>query len=193
MVPNTLSTMLFEAWHVNVVLFFQKSLAPSLPEDLAISFYIQSHKLIFAVYQLSNVHGTMKFDSHQAECSIPWLNEVLVLFTVALQLCQQLKDKVMLYTTFFDPALGPPFSVLQFESFSDLTYGLIIPSTGVYWSPHYTTSAELMCKHSEHDSSSLEANPAQSISIKEIHCSRMQAWSLLILHSTLVRKLAIYN
>jgi hypothetical protein len=75
---------------------FQKSLAPSLPEDLAISFYIQSHKLIFAVSQLSNVHGTMKFDSHQAECSIPWLNEVLVLFTVALQLSQQLKDKVML-------------------------------------------------------------------------------------------------
>lgn len=36
----------------------------------------------------------MKFDSSQAECSVPWLNEVLVLFTVALQLCQQLKDKV---------------------------------------------------------------------------------------------------
>lgn len=36
----------------------------------------------------------MKFDSCQAEFSVPWLNEVLVLFTVALQLCQQLKDKV---------------------------------------------------------------------------------------------------
>lgn len=36
----------------------------------------------------------MKFDSSHAECSVPWLNEVLVLFTVALQLCQQLKDKV---------------------------------------------------------------------------------------------------
>jgi hypothetical protein len=94
-VPNTHSTLLLEVWHVNIVLHFQKSLAPSLPEDLAISFYIQSHKLIFAVYQLSSVHGTMKFDSHQAECSVPWLNEVLVLFTVALQLCQQLKDKVM--------------------------------------------------------------------------------------------------
>jgi len=155
--------------------YFQKSLAPSLPEDLAISFYIQSHKLIFAVYQLSNVHGTMKFDSHQAECSIPWLNEVLVLFTVALQLCQQLKDKVMLYTTFFDPAFGPPFSVLQVESFPDLTYGLIIPSSGMYLSPHYTTSAELMCKHSEYDSSSLEVNPAQSVATKEIHFSRKQA------------------
>lgn len=72
----------------------QKSLAPNLPDDLAISFYLQSHKLIFAVYQLTNIQGTMKFDSCQAECSVPWLNEVLVLFTVALQLCQQLKDKV---------------------------------------------------------------------------------------------------
>uniref|UniRef100_A0A182PK11 Protein rogdi n=1 Tax=Anopheles epiroticus TaxID=199890 RepID=A0A182PK11_9DIPT len=71
-----------------------KALSPNLPEDLAISFYIQSHKLIFVAYQLTNFQGTMKFDSCQAECSVPWLNEVLVLFTVALQLCQQLKDKV---------------------------------------------------------------------------------------------------
>jgi hypothetical protein len=49
---------------------------------------------MFAVYQVSPSQGSMKFDSHQAEASIPWLNEVLVLFTVALQLCQQLKDKV---------------------------------------------------------------------------------------------------
>lgn len=74
--------------------FFQKSLSPNLPDDLAISFYLQSHKLIVALYQLSNNHGIMKFDSSHAECSVPWLNEVLVLFTVGLQLCQQLKDKV---------------------------------------------------------------------------------------------------
>lgn len=71
-----------------------KSLTPNLPEDLAISFYIQSHKLIFAAYQLTNMHGKMKFESCQAEISVSWLNEVLVLFTVSLQLCQQLKDKV---------------------------------------------------------------------------------------------------
>lgn len=69
-------------------------MTPNLAEDLAISFYIQSHKLIFAVYQLSNNHGQMKYDSSHAECSVPWLNEVLVLFTVGLQLCQQIKDKV---------------------------------------------------------------------------------------------------
>lgn len=77
-----------------LVWVLQKSLSPNLPDDLAISFYLQSHKLIFAVYQLTNIQGTMKFDSYQAECSVPWLNEVLILFTVALQLCQQLKDKV---------------------------------------------------------------------------------------------------
>lgn len=71
-----------------------KSLSPNLPEDLALSFYIQSHKLIFATYQLTNNQGQMKFESTQAECSVPWLNEVLVLFTVSLTLCQQLKDKV---------------------------------------------------------------------------------------------------
>ncbi|CAB0002174.1 unnamed protein product, partial [Nesidiocoris tenuis] len=71
-----------------------KSLSPVLPEDLALSFYIQSHKLVFAVYQLSSTHGTMKYECHQSEASVPWLNEVLVLFTVALQLCQQLKDKL---------------------------------------------------------------------------------------------------
>lgn len=80
----------------------QKSLSPNLSEDLAISFYLQSHKLIFAVYQLTNIQGTMKFDSCQAEFSVPWLNEVLVLFTVGLQLCQQLKDKVSFIVLVFN-------------------------------------------------------------------------------------------
>lgn len=81
--------------------FLQKSLTPNLPEDLAISFYIQSHKLIFAIYQLVHSHGEMKYESTHAECSVPWLNEVLVLFTVGLQLCQQLKDKVSVFTLWY--------------------------------------------------------------------------------------------
>ncbi|XP_017772740.1 PREDICTED: protein rogdi [Nicrophorus vespilloides] len=87
-----------------------KSLSPNLAEDLAISFYIQSHKLIFAVYQLSNNHGKMDFDSNHAECSVPWLNEVLVLFTVGLQLCQQLKDKICVFSQYKDFTVGsrPP-------------------------------------------------------------------------------------
>lgn len=31
---------------------------------------------------------------HKVESVIPWLNDALVFFTVSLQLCQQLKDKV---------------------------------------------------------------------------------------------------
>lgn len=84
----------FRLYEEIFVLFLQKSLTPNLSEDLAISFYIQSHKLILAVYQIYWNQGVMKYDSTHAECSIPWLNEVLVLFTVGLQLCQQLKDKV---------------------------------------------------------------------------------------------------
>ncbi|CAN7985444.1 unnamed protein product [Ixodes hexagonus] len=72
-----------------------KSLQPPLPSDIAASFYVQSHKLIFAVYHIhKDSHGQPKFDVFHAEASVPWLSEVLVLFTIALQLCQQLKDKV---------------------------------------------------------------------------------------------------
>ncbi|CAB3383399.1 protein rogdi [Cloeon dipterum] len=79
-----------------------KSLLPPLPNEIAVSFYIQSHKLIFAVYQVSMVHGALKFDTSQAECSIPWLNEVLVLLTVGLQTCQQLKDKICVFAQYRD-------------------------------------------------------------------------------------------
>lgn len=75
-------------------MFLKKSLSPNLSEDLAISFYLQSHKLIIAVYQLTNVHGTMRFDSRHAEAPISWLNDVLLLLNDGLLLCQQLKDKV---------------------------------------------------------------------------------------------------
>lgn len=75
-------------------IYFQKALSPNLPEDLAISFYIQSHKLIFVAYQLSSVHGTMRIDSCQADCAVPWLSDVLFMLTAALHMCQQLKDKV---------------------------------------------------------------------------------------------------
>uniref|UniRef100_A0A1B6DE36 Protein rogdi n=1 Tax=Clastoptera arizonana TaxID=38151 RepID=A0A1B6DE36_9HEMI len=83
-----------------------KCIVPSLPEDIAISFYIQSHKLVFAVYQMTNSHGTMKYDTYQAEASVPWLNEVLVLFTVGLQLCQQLKDKICVFAQYKDFTIG---------------------------------------------------------------------------------------
>jgi hypothetical protein len=92
--------------NASTVVTLQKSLNPNLSEDLAISFYIQSHKLIFAIYQLTNNHGTMKYDSTHAESSVPWLNEVLVFFTVGLQLCQQLKDKICVFSQYKDFTVG---------------------------------------------------------------------------------------
>jgi hypothetical protein len=80
-----------------------KSLQPPLPNDLALSFYIQSHKLVCAVYHMHKDHsGQLKFDIFQAETSVPWLSEALVLFTVGLQFCQQLKDKVSVFTQYKD-------------------------------------------------------------------------------------------
>ncbi|XP_035742516.1 protein rogdi-like isoform X5 [Vespa mandarinia] len=79
-----------------------KSLSPNLPENLAISFYIQSYKLVLAVYQLENAHGSVKHETQQAECSVPWLNDALVLLTIALQLCQRLKDKVCVFSLYKD-------------------------------------------------------------------------------------------
>ncbi|KAK6625136.1 hypothetical protein RUM43_005427 [Polyplax serrata] len=81
-----------------------KLLAPNLPEDLAISFYIQSHKIVLAVYQIqpSTENNTMTFNTLQAECSVSWTNEVLVLLTVALQLAQQLKDKISVFSQYKD-------------------------------------------------------------------------------------------
>ncbi len=43
---------------------------------------------------MSQAQGSVKFDSFQAECCAPWLSEVLLNYADALQLCQQLKDKV---------------------------------------------------------------------------------------------------
>ena len=38
-----------------------------------------------------------RFDRYQAECVVPWVNDVLLLLTVALQTCQQLRDKMDIF------------------------------------------------------------------------------------------------
>lgn len=79
-----------------------KSLAPNLSEDLAVSFYLQSHKLIMAVYQLITVQGTMRFDSCQAETTVQWLNDVMPMLCAGHKLCQQLKDKISVFSVYKD-------------------------------------------------------------------------------------------
>lgn len=79
---------------IYILFLTQKTLTPSLPSDLAVSFYLQAHKLIFAVYHLTQAGGTVKFETLQSESPVTWLNEVLVLLSVALHRAQQLRDKV---------------------------------------------------------------------------------------------------
>ena len=55
-----------------------KSLVPPLPREVAVSFYLQSWKLV-------TDKGVSRFDRYQAECVVPWVNDVLLLLTVALQ------------------------------------------------------------------------------------------------------------
>ena len=38
-----------------------------------------------------------RFDRYQAECVVPWVNDVLLLLTVSLQTAQQLRDKLDIF------------------------------------------------------------------------------------------------
>ena len=57
----------------------------------------QSWKLIFAVYHMVTDKGVSRFDRYQAECVVPWVNDVLLLLTVSLQTAQQLRDKLEIF------------------------------------------------------------------------------------------------
>jgi len=74
-----------------------KSLVPPLPREVAVSFYLQSWKLIFAVYHMVTDKGVSRFDRYQADCVVPWINDVLLLLTVSLQTAQQLRDKLDIF------------------------------------------------------------------------------------------------
>ena len=75
---------------------FQRSLIPPLSPELAVSFYLQNGKLMFAVYHVipDAKTGGSKFNRYQADCIVPWVNDVIFLLTVALQKSQELMDKV---------------------------------------------------------------------------------------------------
>nr|XP_023654171.1 protein rogdi homolog isoform X2 [Paramormyrops kingsleyae] len=99
-----------------------KMFSPPMPGDVMVNFYINLSKLCLTVYQLhvlqpnttknfkpsgsSILHnpgamfeiGNTKFEVshvHMVECVVPWLNDTLVFLTISLQLCQQLKDKLL--------------------------------------------------------------------------------------------------
>nr|XP_027796700.1 protein rogdi homolog isoform X1 [Marmota flaviventris] len=106
----------------------QRMFAPSLPPDLLVNVYINLNKLCLTVYQLhalqpnstknfrpaggSVLHspgamfewGAQRLEVshvHKVECVVPWLNDALVYFTVSLQLCQQLKDKISVFSSYW--------------------------------------------------------------------------------------------
>ncbi|XP_062482717.1 cytokine-like nuclear factor N-PAC isoform X8 [Pezoporus occidentalis] len=107
----------------------QKMFTPALPPDILVNFYINLNKLCLTVYQLhvlqpgttknvklaggSILHnpgaifefGNQRYEVshvHKVECVVPWLNDALVFFTVSLQLCQQLKDKISVFSSYWN-------------------------------------------------------------------------------------------
>ena len=79
-----------------------KALQPPLPPELALSFYLQGFKLIFAVYHIIQEKNVSRFNRYQAECVVPWVNDVLLLLTIGMQTIQQLKDKVNIFNQYED-------------------------------------------------------------------------------------------
>ncbi|XP_027521601.1 protein rogdi homolog [Corapipo altera] len=106
-----------------------KMFTPVLPPDILVNFYINLNKLCLTVYQLhvlqpsttknfkpaggSILHnpgamfefGSQRYEVshvHKVECVVPWLNDALVFFTVSLQLCQQLKDKISVFSSYWN-------------------------------------------------------------------------------------------
>ncbi|XP_055562649.1 protein rogdi homolog isoform X2 [Falco biarmicus] len=106
-----------------------KMFTPALPPDILVNFYINLNKLCLTVYQLhvlqpsttknfkpaggSILHnpgamfefGNQRYEVshvHKVECVVPWLNDALVFFTVSLQLCQQLKDKISVFSSYWN-------------------------------------------------------------------------------------------
>ena len=48
-------------------------------------------------YILTSRDLLFRFDRYQAECVVPWVNDVLLLLTVSLQTAQQLRDKLDIF------------------------------------------------------------------------------------------------
>ncbi|XP_034276392.1 protein rogdi homolog [Pantherophis guttatus] len=106
-----------------------KMFTPSLPPDILINFYINLNKVCLTVYQLHPLqpsstknfrpaggsilhnpgamfeYSNQRYEVshvHKVECVVPWLNDALVFFTVSLQLCQQLKDKIAVFSGYWN-------------------------------------------------------------------------------------------
>lgn len=80
-----------------------QSIRPALPLDFSISFYTQAHNLFCSVYQLiQGPNGPTVKAEYQAEVSLPNISEVLVSLSLGLQTCQQLKDKLQIFSQYHE-------------------------------------------------------------------------------------------
>ena len=99
----------------------QRVMNPPIPDELLVHFHVNCDKIVFCVYVLTlltaapnqkNVNQDHTQIGHTFEycnrfyevinrieiiCTVPWLKDVIVLFNTAQQLCQQLKDKVIIF------------------------------------------------------------------------------------------------
>jgi len=80
------------------------ALSPPLPEGTALSFYVQAHKLVLAVYSVGPPSPSTPrvACSSQAECPLLWLAGVLAGVTTALQLAAGVKDKIGVFSQYQD-------------------------------------------------------------------------------------------
>lgn len=106
-----------------------KFLYPQLPDDLLLNFHLECHTLILAVHQLdaaikpsssssssrsSHHHsssGSNNNDSsdivYACACVVPWVNDVITMLEIALQVGQQLKDKFSVFAQYKDLIVTP--------------------------------------------------------------------------------------
>lgn len=97
---------------------------PSLPGEVVVNFHVNCHKLVFTIYVLNTLsappapttqkpqptgdriasnfeHGGKWYEitnRFEVECVVSWLDDAFRLIAIALQLCQQVKDKVGVFS-----------------------------------------------------------------------------------------------
>uniref|UniRef100_UPI003590157B protein rogdi homolog isoform X3 n=1 Tax=Myxine glutinosa TaxID=7769 RepID=UPI003590157B len=105
-----------------------KMFNPPLPSDVLVNFYVHHNKLCLILYQVHPLqtnlnknfkaaggsvchspgamfeYGGQKLEishTHKVESTVSWLNQVLLYTTLALQLSQQLRDKVSVFENYW--------------------------------------------------------------------------------------------
>merc|ERR1712138_269531 len=55
----------------------KETLAPNLPREVILSFYLHAGKLKFSVVHYAVVKGVPRIEKYHAECDVPWLGYVI--------------------------------------------------------------------------------------------------------------------